>query len=149
MGAINTVIFLAHTQARRLAAQMCMDVPDWWEVGFYPPRQSSAQQSKYHAQLRDISRQCLFAGEELDEDSWKRLCIDAFAKVRADEGKPLPGTSRLVPSLDGLRVVQLGIQSRDFTKEIASDFIEHLYHFGAEQKVQVIWTQKARPEYIV
>jgi hypothetical protein len=49
-----------------------------------------------------------------------------------------------VPSLDGKRIVQLGLQSRRFGKSLASEFIEHLYAFGAENRV--VWSEKARPE---
>jgi hypothetical protein len=38
---------------------------------------------------------------------------------------------RLVQSLDGERIVQLGMQSRRFSKEDASEFIEWLEAWGA------------------
>ncbi len=41
----------------------------------------------------------------------------------------------MVPSLDGRGVVQLGVQTREFTVPIASNFIEYLFSFGAEKGV--------------
>jgi len=45
---------------------------------------------------------------------------------------------RLVPALDGTGMVALGAQTKKFPKYVASGFIEWLYHYGAENKIQ--WT---------
>jgi hypothetical protein len=132
---------LAHAGARKLAAQFCMEAPDFWTVTFSEPVKTREQEEKYHAQIRDIARQCEFMGQRWSEEEWKRLLIDAFARVKAEEGEPLKGWGRVVPSLDGAGVVQLGVQSRGFTKPIASEFVEHLYAYGAENGVK--WTEKA------
>jgi hypothetical protein len=39
------------------------------------------------------------------------------------------------PSLDGTGIVQLGIQTRDFTKEQASEFVEFLQSWAAQNGV--------------
>jgi hypothetical protein len=85
-------------------------------------------------------------GQKFNKDDWKRMLIDAFARVKATDGEPLKGWGRIVPSLDGTGFVQLGIQSRDFRKSIASEFIEHLYAFGSQQEPAVIWTEPNRGE---
>lgn len=133
----------SHIGARRLAAQFCMEAPDFWTATFKEPIKSREQEAKYHAQIADIANQCEFMGQKWSEEEWKRILIDAFARVKAAEGDPLKGWGRIVPSLDGTGFVQLGIQSRGFSKRIGSEFIEHLYAFGAENDVQ--WSDEAKP----
>lgn len=133
----------AHIQARQLAARFCMEAPDLWTATFKEPKKSREQEEKYHAQIGDIAAQCEFMGQKWSEEEWKRILIDAFARVKAAEGDPLKGWGRIVPSLDGTGFVQLGIQSRSFSKRIGSEFIEHLYAYGAEHAVQ--WSDEAKP----
>ena len=71
------------------------------------------------------------AGSKWDADDWKRLLIDQWAK---DSGL---AKGAVVPSLDGERVVQLGIQSRDFSKEQAASFIEWLQFFAADKGIDL------------
>ena len=103
---------------------------------------SREQEEKYHAMIGDISHQLLHNGEKLDAESWKRLLIEAFVYVMQAmakaENKPDPfhGKARLIMSLDGSRIVQLGVQSRRFGKGMASDFIEYLYSYGVENGVK-------------
>lgn len=103
---------------------------------------SREQEEKYHAMISDISKQLLHNGEKLDAESWKRLFIEAFVIVMQEmakgENKPDPfhGKARLIMSLDGSRIVQLGVQSRKFGKGMASDFIEYLYAYGVENGVK-------------
>lgn len=103
---------------------------------------SREQEEKYHAMIGDISKQLLHNGEKLDAESWKRLLIEAFVIVMQEmakgENKPDPfhGKARLIMSLDGKRIVQLGVQSRSFGKKVASDFIEYLYAYGVDNGVK-------------
>ena len=57
-------------------------------------------------------------------------------------GTPVHHDGRVVPSIDGRRVVQLGIQSRDFYVGEASAFIEYLFAFGVEHDIK--WSDEAR-----
>lgn len=136
---------LAHEQARQRAANFAMtDAPDGWKVVFSEPDKSRAQEEKYHAMIADVSRQVEFIERKWDESDWKRLLIDEFADEMRAAGTPLHHDGRVVPSLDGRRIVQLGIQSRDFTAKEAAQFIEYLYAFGAARDVQ--WSEpKYRP----
>jgi hypothetical protein len=40
-----------------------------------------------------------------------------------------------VPSLDGSGIVQLGLQTRDFSKERAAEFIEFLEAWAADKEI--------------
>jgi len=78
------------------------------------------QNDKFHAIIGDIAKQAQHMGAKWDNESWKRFLTWQFAKETGiDEGK-------IVPSLDGTGIVQLGVQTRKFNKEQASEFIEWL-----------------------
>lgn len=134
----NRTFFLVHNQARQGVAQYAMQAPEGWTVTFRPPNRSSDQNAKMHAMFSDIAKQCTFMGERLDSEDWKRLLVDAFARVMASQGTPIRHGCRIVPALDGQGFVQLGIQTRRFLKKEASEFIEYLYAYGAENNVR--WT---------
>lgn len=102
------------------------------------PPKSRDQEAKYHAMFADIARQCTFMGQKWSADDWKRLLVDSFARVMSEQGTPLAQQGRIVPALDGKGFVQLGIQTRRFRKAEASEFIEFLLAWGAEQGVR--WT---------
>jgi len=90
---------------------------------------SSPQNSKYHAMIEEIARQASHLGAKWDEEDWKRMLVWQFCKESGqNEGK-------IVPSLDGTGIVQLGQQTRKFTKEQASEFVEWLHAWGAEHGV--------------
>ena len=135
-------IFLVGAQQRQFAKQCIDQAPNDWMVTIQEKVKAREQEEKYHAQIGDIARQCEFMDMKFSKEDWKRMLIDAFARIKAAEGNPLKGWGRIVPSLDGSGFVQLGVQSRDFRKSEASEFIEHLYSYGAEK--DVVWSDEAR-----
>jgi hypothetical protein len=136
-------IFLSGPRQRDYAHQCIDSAPLNWMVTFQEQIKKREQEEKYHAQIGDIAKQCKFMGQKFDREDWKRMLIDAFARVKAEEGEPIKGWGRIIPSLDGTGFVQLGVQSRGFGKSLASEFIEHLYAFGSQQEPPVIWSKKA------
>ena len=90
---------------------------------------SREQEEKYHAMIGDISKQASHLGSKWDAESWKRFLLWQFAKdTNTNQGQ-------IVPSLDGTGIVQLGLQSRHFTKEQASEFVEWLNAWGANNGI--------------
>jgi hypothetical protein len=90
---------------------------------------SREQEEKYHAIIGDIAKQAQHMGAKWDAESWKRLLVWQFCKEKQiDAGK-------IVPSLDMTGVVQLGQQTRKFTKEQASEFVEFLQAWAADNGV--------------
>ena len=90
---------------------------------------SSPQNSKYHAMIEEIAQQASHLGAKWDEEDWKRMLVWQFCKESGqNEGK-------IVPSLDGTGIVQLGQQTRKFTKQQASEFVEWLHAWGAEHGI--------------
>lgn len=92
---------------------------------------SLPQNSLFHAIIGDIAKQTQHFGAHWDTESWKRFLVDQWAQDTRHE----PG--RVVPSLDGKRIVQLGRQTRKFTKEEASEFTEWLMAWCVENGVQI------------
>jgi hypothetical protein len=90
---------------------------------------SRDQEQKYHAMIGEIATQASHLGAKWDAEDWKRMLVWQFCKdQKLNEGK-------IVPSLDGTGIVQLGQQTRKFTKEQASEFVEWLHAWGAEHGV--------------
>ena len=90
---------------------------------------SRDQEQKYHAMISEIATQAEHMGSKWDAESWKRLLVDQFCK---DIGLKTGG---VIPNLSGDGIVQLGYQTRKFTKEEASEFVEWLYAWSADNGV--------------
>jgi hypothetical protein len=127
---------LVHDEARKRAANDCMRAEHGFIVTVEEPSKTREQEARYHAMFSDFSKQCEFMGQKWTAEDWKRLLVDSFARVMASNGTPLSQGGRIVPALDGAGFVQLGIQTRKFRKKEASEFIEYLFAFGAEQGVK-------------
>lgn len=128
--------FFKHASAREGAARFCYEAPEGWMVVFSEPAKKRIQEEKYHAMIAEIALQVEHIGRKWDADDMKRLLIDYFADEMRMAGTPLHHDGRVIPSFDGRRIVQLGIQSRDFYVKEAAQFIEFLYAFGAQHGVQ-------------
>ena len=90
---------------------------------------SREQEEKYHAMLGEIAKQAQHLGSKWDAESWKRLLVDQFCK---DSGIR---TGVVIPNLSGDGIIQLGFQTRKFTKEQATEFVEFLHAWGAQHGI--------------
>lgn len=79
----------------------------------------------YHELIGQIAKQAQHMGAKWSAEDFKRLLVDQFMR---DIGE---GGGRVIPNLDGTGIVQLGTQTRNFTQEQGSEFIEWLYAWGA------------------
>ncbi len=94
-------------------------------------RRSAEQNDMFHAIIHKIYIAMKAAGSKWTADDWKRLLIDQWAhETNRKIGK-------VAPSLDGERVVQLGLQSHKFTIEDGSEFIEWLIAWAAQKEIDV------------
>ena len=108
-------------KALQSGKQLSMEIKD--------AAKSREQEEKYHAMIGEIAKQAQHLGSKWDAESWKRLLVDQFCK---DSGIK---TGAVIPNLAGDGIIQLGMQTRKFTKEQASEFVEWLYAWGAENGV--------------
>lgn len=90
---------------------------------------SREQEKKYHSMISEIAKQAQHLGAKWDSEDWKRLLVQKFCKDYALAG------GRIIPNLDGDGIVQLDHQTRKFTKEQGSQFIEWLHAWGAEHDI--------------
>lgn len=90
------------------------------------------QQKKFHAMVRDISRQVEWAGERMDEAEWKLLIL---AGAYGQKIVPNPiGEGFLIKNNRRSSTTRIG--------EMA-DLITQLHAFGAEKGV--VWTDPSEP----
>lgn len=90
---------------------------------------SRDQEKKYHAMIGEISQQAKHIGASWEAEDWKRLLIDKFARdTNRTHGK-------VIPNLDSNGVVEVGVLSRKFSRTDASEFIEWLHAWAAENGV--------------
>lgn len=103
--------------------------------------QTRDAQEKYHAMIGAIAAQV--GGDLADPADAKRILISAFhidtRRELADDWAKF-GDLRMGRGLRG-EVVILGVQSREFTRRLASAFIDWLYAFGAE--VGVVYLERS------
>jgi len=92
---------------------------------------SREQEEKYHAIIGDIAKQAQHMGHKWDAESWKRLMVDKYLRETGFMNSPI------IPNLDGTGIVQLGYQTRNFSKEQASEFVEFLLAWCAENGITI------------
>ena len=144
---------LAHSTARNRAMHAIAHAPQGYMVTIQEPVKRRVQEEKYHAMLGDIARQIKYMGKRRSLECWKRLLVEAFVQIMRDEakaqGKPDPfPAGELLPSIDGMRIVQVSVPTRYFTIPQASMFIEYLHAFGAESGVVWSHEREAAPEWM-
>ena len=89
---------------------------------------SNEQNALIHALIARIAKQAEHAGSKWEPEDWKRLLLAMWSK---DMGK-------LVPSLDGEGVVQLGLQSRRLSKSECVEFVEFIYAWAAQSGIDLV-----------
>jgi hypothetical protein len=94
-------------------------------------RRSAEQNDMFHGIIHKIHIAMKGVGSKWTADDWKRLLIDQWAhETNRKIGK-------VAPSLDGERVVQLGLQSHKFSIDDGSEFIEWLLAWAAQKEIDV------------
>jgi len=94
-----------------------------------PASKSRDQEEKYHAIIGDIAKQAQHLGAKWSAEDWKRLLVQEFCRQAGLE------SGQIIPNLAGDGIVQLGRQTRKFTKEQASEFVEFLLAWSAENGI--------------
>lgn len=122
-------------QASALMAKIWPKIKDSLKVGkplrmeIKAESKSRDQEQKYHAMIGEIAEQASHLGAKWNAEDWKRLLVDLFAKETGLQG------GKIIPSLDSTGIVQLGLQTRDFSKERAAEFITFLEAWGANNGI--------------
>lgn len=142
----KTVILAGPRQVQTAQQYVADPERQGWLMKLSPPTKRRIQEEKYHAMIGDIADQTTYAGRYWAREDMKRILVDEFAEERREQGRPLHDDerSKLIPSENGKRVIQLGIQTRDFWVSEAADFITFLYAWGNARGVQ--WTEPVAAE---
>lgn len=125
----------SESQASALMAKVWPKVKDSLKAGkllrmeIKAESKSRDQEQKYHAMLGEIAEQASHLGAKWSTEDWKRLLVDLFVKETGLQG------GKIIPSLDSTGIVQLGLQTRNFTKEQAMEFITFLEAWGASNGI--------------
>ena len=92
---------------------------------------SREQEEKYHAMINDIAKQAQHLGAKWSSEDWKRLLVDQYLREVGEV------QTKIIPNLDSSGIVQLGLQTRNFTKEQANEFIEWLYSWATNNGINL------------
>lgn len=99
-------------------------------VDEFQPTRSADQNAMFHAMCGDIANaRPKWAGHAIDAEGWKRLLVDAWARTEGGV------QGRIVPSLDGSSVVNLGVQTRRLRVGEMADLITYVQAWAAEQGI--------------
>lgn len=93
-------------------------------------KRSQDQNEMFHSIIGQIAKQARHLGASWSADDWKRLLVHQWAKETKRHG-----LEKIVPALDGGGIVQLGLQTREFTKADASEFTEYLIAWSAQNGI--------------
>jgi hypothetical protein len=123
----------AHAELTRLWPQIkaALQAGHKLELTIKREAKSRDQEEMYHAIIGHIAKQASHLGAKWSAEDWKRFLVWQFAKEVGIS------TGKLVPSLDGTGIVQLGIQTRKFTKDQASQFTEWLLAWAAQNGIEI------------
>lgn len=119
---------LVHQEARRRAAEFCLQAPDQWVATFSEPTRTLDQNAAQWPVLQAFADQ-------------KQLCINgAMVWASADDWKDvltaLFKEDMRVAVLNG-RMILLGQRTSKFSKKKFSDWMEFLHAMAAEMDVDV------------
>ena len=89
---------------------------------------SLEQNSKLHALLSDISKQCEFNGQKRDIDTWKMIMVSAH-KIATG------GKAEMVIGLEG-EVINLRESTAQMSVQRLASLIEYITAWGAENGVK-------------
>ncbi|MDU5166990.1 MAG: recombination protein NinB [Haemophilus parainfluenzae] len=97
-------------------------------VKIQPMTRSLEQNSKLHALLSDISKQCEFNGKKRDIDTWKMIMVSAH-KIATG------GKAEMVIGLEG-EVINLRESTAQMGVQRLASLIEYITAWGAENGVK-------------
>lgn len=96
-----------------------------------PLSKTRDQEEKYHAIIGEIAAQAQHLGAKWSADDFKRLLLDKFAR---ETGRT---HGKVIPNLDNTGVVEVGIQSRKFSRKDGAEFIEWLHAWCVDNGVEL------------
>lgn len=90
---------------------------------------STAQNSRLHAMLGELAKQCVWHGQKFPLETWKRLCMAAW--LREERQSPM-----LIPALDGNGVDIIYERTSKLSVTQCGSLMEWVAAFGADQGIR-------------
>jgi len=125
---VKATFVLVHPEARRRAAQALQDAPAGFMVQISEPTRTLAENSLLHALITEIAKTKEWAGAKRDMETWKRLLVAAWCRVRGD-------AIEILPALDGHGVDIVPARTSKLSKKECAELIEFVYAWGAENGI--------------
>lgn len=124
--------FLRNEQVRSNCQSFIQDLPTDDKkplvVKIQPITRSLEQNSKLHALLSDISKQCEFNGKKRDIDTWKMIMVSAH-KIATG------GQAEMVIGLEG-EVINLRESTTQMSVKRLASLIEYITSWGVQNGVR-------------
>jgi hypothetical protein len=86
------------------------------------------QNNLLHSRISDVSKHCIWAGEKLDIEDWKRLLTAAWCRANA-EGV------RILPAIDGQGFDVLYRRTSKLSRRECVDLSDFIMAWGSEKQV--------------
>ena len=109
---------------RERAAKWAMQAPSGVRIEYKQAKRSLPMNAKFWACLTDVATQVEWHGHKLTPDEWRLIFLDGLKREL-----------KMVPSIDGAGLVNVGRSSSDLSKEEFSNLLELVMMFGAEHGV--------------
>ena len=125
--------FLRSNQVRLNCIEFIKELPTDdkrpFVVKIQPMTRSLEQNSKLHALLSDISKQCEFNGQKRDIDTWKIIMVSAH-KIATG------GKAEMVIGLEG-EVINLRESTAQMSVQRLASLIEYIQSWAVENEVKL------------
>lgn len=130
---MKQTFIMAHDLARRNAVRAVEAAPAGFMVQISEPTRTLAENSLLHAQITEIAKSIEWAGKKRDVETWKRLLVAAWCRVRGE-------AIEILPALDGYGVDIVPARTSRLSKKECADLIEFVYAWGSENGI--MWPDK-------
>jgi len=111
--------------SRRRAIQAVQDAPEGYAVTIAEPSRNGEQNAMLHALIGEIAASMEWAGKKRDPETWKRLLVAAWCRVRGE-------SMEILPALDGHGVDIVPARTSGLSKAECADLITYIQAWQAE-----------------
>jgi len=129
----RALLVLSSRAIREKAIDWIMRLPAGTRVEFKGPQRTLEQNDKLWAMWTDVSSQHCIDGRRYSPTDWRLIFLTAYAEEMGMEIRHLPAIHRA-----GL--IPCGRSSSDLSVREASELIEWMLAWGAEQNPPIVWS---------
>ncbi len=127
-GVTKRIFNLVHAEARRRAVEAVQQAPDGYSVTVSESTRTTAENNLLHALISEISDKLKWDGKNRDIETWKRLLVASWCRVRGE-------SIEVLRALDGHGVDIVPARTSKLSKKECADLIEFVFAWGAEQGI--------------